>query len=225
MNWFPSNNHPSDKATYTMHITVPAELTAAANGVLTDVTENDDATRTFVWQMDEPMASYLTIVAIGDYVEVRDDSGPVPIRNYFPKDADASLISGFGITQQIMAWLIETVGPYPFAEYGVVIVPGFPAALETQSLSIFRQRRARPNGDHARTGASMVWQQRCAGALAGHLVERGIRHLFHCASSWRKLTESAGYNSFYPKYPRPCRRQAISTFRSSSVLAYTFVAP
>ena len=137
MNWFPCNNHPSDKATYTMHITVPAELTAAANGVLTDVTENDDTTRTFVWQMEEPMASYLTIVAIGDYVEARDDSGPVPIRNYFPKDADASLINGFSITQQMMAWLIETVGPYPFAEYGVVIVPGFPAALETQSMSIF----------------------------------------------------------------------------------------
>ena len=137
MNWFPCNNHPSDKATYAMNITVPAELTAAANGILTEVIENDDATRTFVWQMDDPMASYLTIVAIGDYVEIRDDSGPVPIRNYFPRDADASLINGFGITQQMMAWLIETLGDYPFAEYGVVVLPGFPAALETQTLSVF----------------------------------------------------------------------------------------
>ena len=33
MNWFPCNNHPSDKATYTISVTVPAGLTVAANGV------------------------------------------------------------------------------------------------------------------------------------------------------------------------------------------------
>lgn len=137
MNWFPCNNHPSDKATYTMHITVPADLTAVASGVLTEVISNDDATRTFVWEMEEPMASYVTTVVVGDYIEARDDSGPVPIRNFYPPGADASLIDGYAITQKMMAWLIEIVGPYPFAEYGVVILPGFPIALETQSLPIF----------------------------------------------------------------------------------------
>ena len=83
------------------------------------------------------MASYLAMVAVGDFVEMRDNSGPVPIRNYFPKDTTASVISGYGITQQMMAWLIDTIGPYPFEEYGVVVLPGFPAALETQTLSVF----------------------------------------------------------------------------------------
>ncbi len=137
MNWYPCNNHPQDKATYTMRITVPEALTAAANGVLTDQTSNDDGTRTFVWQMDDPMASYLSIVAIGEFNEVRDESGAIPIRNYFPADSGPTLISGYGVTQNMMAWLNKLVGPYPFAEYGVVVVPGFPAALETQSLSIF----------------------------------------------------------------------------------------
>lgn len=137
MTWFPSNNHPSDKATYTMRITVPADLAAAANGVLAEVIDNDDETRTFVWRMDAPMATYLTIVAVGDYVEARDESGPVPIRNYFPAGLSADIISGYDITQEIMSWLIELIGPYPFAEYGVVVLPGFPAALETQTLSAF----------------------------------------------------------------------------------------
>ena len=144
MNWFPNNNHPSDKATYTMQITVPQDLTAAANGVLSKTIENDDATTTFVWQMDAPMASYLTIVAVGDYIEVRDESGPVPLRNYFPSDTSTSVINSYGFTQQMMAWLISKLGPYPFAEYGVVIVPGFPAALETQTLSIFGDGAADP---------------------------------------------------------------------------------
>ncbi len=137
MNWFTSNNHPADKATYTMAITVPRDLTAAANGVLDDVINNGDETRTFVWMMNQPMATYLSIVAIGDFVEFRDDSGPVPIRNYFPAGLDADIVSGFDVTQEIMNWLIDMIGPYPFAEYGVVILPGFPAALETQTLSAF----------------------------------------------------------------------------------------
>ena len=137
MTWFPSNNHPSDKAAYTMTISVPRELTAAANGILTEVMDNDDGTRSFVWRMDEPMASYLTLVAVGDYIETRDESGPVPIRNYIPAGIDAEIISGYDITQEIMTWLIELIGPYPFAEYGVVVLPGFPAALETQTLSAF----------------------------------------------------------------------------------------
>lgn len=137
MNWFPCNNHPSDKATFSMRITVPADLTAAANGVLAEVTDNDDGTHAFVWEMTDPMASYLTIVAVGDYIAARDDSGPVPIRNYFPAGMDTSIVNGYEITQEIMTWLVELIGPYPFTEYGVVVLPGFPAALETQTLSAF----------------------------------------------------------------------------------------
>ena len=36
--WFPVNDHPSDKASYTFHITVPKGLEAVANGVLTSKT-------------------------------------------------------------------------------------------------------------------------------------------------------------------------------------------
>ena len=137
MNWFPSNNHPLDKATYTFRITVPAGLTAAANGTLSETSGNEDGTTTFIWQMSQPMASYLALVAVGDFVALRDESGPVPIRNYFPKGTAANVISGFDITQEMMAWLIETLGPYPFEEYGALVLPGFPFALETQTLSVF----------------------------------------------------------------------------------------
>ena len=77
MNWFPCNNHPLDKATYRFHITVPEGLTVAANGTLSQVSDNEDGTTSFVWQMQQPMASYLAMVAVGDFVEMRDDSGPV----------------------------------------------------------------------------------------------------------------------------------------------------
>ena len=34
MGWFPSNNHPTDKATFRLSMTVPATLTVVGNGLL-----------------------------------------------------------------------------------------------------------------------------------------------------------------------------------------------
>lgn len=137
MNWFPCNNHPLDKASYSFRITVPQGLTVVANGVLSETIAKDDGTRVFLWEMEQPMASYLALVAIGDFVADRDDSALVPIRNYFPAGASDASIAGYASTGDMMAWLSDLLGPYPFTEYGVVAVPGFPTALEAQSKSIF----------------------------------------------------------------------------------------
>jgi len=137
MNWFPANNHPLDKATFTFIITVPEPNVVAANGILTDVTENLEGFRSYHWEMNDLMASYLAIVAVGDFIEVRDDSGDVPIRNYFPAGTPQNVIDTYDVTGDMMIFLSDMLGEYPFEVYGVVAVPNFPAALETQTLSIF----------------------------------------------------------------------------------------
>ena len=53
----------------------------AANGVLTDTIDNGD-TQTFVWEMSEPMASYLATVDVAEFT-VQTEEGPngLPIRS------------------------------------------------------------------------------------------------------------------------------------------------
>ena len=64
--WFPANDHPSDKASFTFKIKVPAGLEAIANGVLkSQRTSRDWATWT--WDAKEPMAPYLAGMAIGEF--------------------------------------------------------------------------------------------------------------------------------------------------------------
>ncbi len=58
MTWFPSNNHPSDKATFELRITVPESTTAAATGLLVNQTTAAGRTAS-TWRMDDPMATYL----------------------------------------------------------------------------------------------------------------------------------------------------------------------
>jgi len=136
--WFPANDHPSDKATYSFRLDVPEGLLAAANGEL--LAQTTDAGRTvFEWEMDDPMASYLATVVIGDYelVSTEGASG-VPVRNVFPIDLPADARQSFDRTDDMIAGLAEVLGPYPFDEYGVAVVDEtLFFALETQTLSIF----------------------------------------------------------------------------------------
>ena len=64
--WYPVNDHPLDKASYTFHITVPAGLEAIANGELKSNRTRQGKT-TWVWDAKEPMASYLTTATIGEF--------------------------------------------------------------------------------------------------------------------------------------------------------------
>ncbi len=138
--WFPGNDHPLDKATFTFRITVPDGVTAAANGTLVDELDAGGGT-TWVWEMDRPMATYLATVVIGDFTIVRDadasvDAG-IPIRHVLPGSTTVADWPGLERQGEMVAFLSELFGPYPFDRYGIAIVDGFGAALENQTLSLF----------------------------------------------------------------------------------------
>lgn len=137
MSWFPSNNHPTDKATFEIRITVPATSTAASNGVLVEEISANGYTTT-TWRMDDPMASYLAAVYVGDFerIETRQPGSPL-IRDYVPRNSPAEIVEALSITPQAISYFEDLLGPYPFDAYGTIVLPlelGF--ALENQTLSV-----------------------------------------------------------------------------------------
>jgi Peptidase family M1 domain/Peptidase M1 N-terminal domain len=80
--WYPVNDHPSDKAAYDLQITVPAGLQAVSNGALLGSSTANGWT-TWNWRATEPMASYLTMAAIGKFdlqsyqANIKPRQGPV----------------------------------------------------------------------------------------------------------------------------------------------------
>ena len=138
--WFPSNDHPLDKATYTFRIMVPEGTVAAANGNHVD-TITDLGFNTWVWEVTTPMASYLATLVIGDLEIVHDEvstaEAGVPIRNVIPKAMADRIWPDLDRTGEMLRYLEEVFGPYPFDTYGIAVVDGFEGALENQTLSIF----------------------------------------------------------------------------------------
>ncbi len=64
--WFPVNDHPTDKASYTFHVTVPDGREVVANGKLVDQ-ETAAGWTTWTWDAPAPMASYLATVDVGEW--------------------------------------------------------------------------------------------------------------------------------------------------------------
>jgi aminopeptidase N len=137
--FYPVNEHPLDKATYTITVTTDADYTVAANGI-GDVIAEEDGLRTMRFAPRDPMASYLVTIAIGRFDKQTDISPitQIPIRNYFAEGLPADLIAEFDTQPQMMDAFSAMFGDYPFEVYGSVVHDApIRAALETQTLSTF----------------------------------------------------------------------------------------
>jgi aminopeptidase N len=130
--WYAVNDQPSDKALYSFTITAPAPLVGVANGELVSrrTTAGETTTR---WKLDEPAASYLVTIAIGDLVETKDRSGSgVPITYWTPRDKPG-LVAKLRAAPAGLAWLEDRLGPFPFGSLGFLIVDS-DSGMETQTM-------------------------------------------------------------------------------------------
>ncbi len=138
MNWYPNNNHPTDKATYSFYITVPERYVVAANGLLINIVEQDGL-HTYHWEASDPMASYLATVNVARFDMVQEE-GPdgLPLINFFPSQSSSRMQRNFANTGEMIAYFSELIGPFPFESYGAIVMDApLGGALETQTRSIF----------------------------------------------------------------------------------------
>lgn len=137
--WFPANDHPQDKATYTIMITVAKPFSVAANGRLAEVLDHGD-TRTFIWQADDAYASYLVTVNIAVFERFEDEpaEGSIPLRYYVPADYLEAAQTLYRDVPEMLAFFGGLFGAYPHAAYGAVLADSrLPFALETQTMTLY----------------------------------------------------------------------------------------
>jgi aminopeptidase N len=135
---FPSNDHPSDKASYTVRFDVPSDIVAVANGVPIGRREHDGRT-TWSYVQRQPMATELIQLAVGGYDLLwAGRHRGIPIRNVIAPTLRDVGDPAVALTPQHLDWMMSRVGRYPFDIYGSLIVDvelGF--ALETQTISLY----------------------------------------------------------------------------------------
>jgi aminopeptidase N len=132
--WYPVTDHPSDEALYDISVTVPEGWSGIANGQLMSTTTGSGGRVTFHWHSADPVASYLTTLAVGRYKKITD-TGPrgIPLTYWLRTGEDEELEDVARRTPELLSWLEERFGPYPFPSAGAVWVES-DSAMETQQM-------------------------------------------------------------------------------------------
>ena len=137
--WFPVNDHPVDRATYTFRVTVPNAYDVVANGLPQGTTAHGIRT-THLWVANDPMASYLATIDIGDWrMRTRQTDSGLPVIDAVDPDVASRARAALRREPEIIDFLQSQFGPYPFESSGAIVTDsrtlGF--ALETQTRPIY----------------------------------------------------------------------------------------
>ncbi|WP_199520326.1 M1 family metallopeptidase [Kitasatospora sp. MBT63] len=136
--WYPVNDDLNDKATYTFRITTPSGVKALANGEQHGEAQVHGGRSTVTWEMRRPMASYLSMVAIGDFRVTRGEAGGIPSVTAYDPAAGGDDTFLRATTERAVVEQARRFGRYPFDSVGGIIDRiGVGYELETQSRPVY----------------------------------------------------------------------------------------
>lgn len=143
--WFPSSDHPSDKATYDITIKAPKGLTGVSNGRLISTHDRGGSTYTH-WRESRPMATYLATATIGTF-DVQTGRTPSGIPIYVAIDPtlkNSNNVDVYAVTAAATDYWSQIFGPYPFEETGAIVddMPQAGFSLEVQSKPAYSAVRS-----------------------------------------------------------------------------------
>ena len=134
--WFPSNNHPTDPATFHTTVTTPLRLRGVSNGV-PEPPRRHRRSVSRTWRQDEPMATYLATIAIGRYRFDRARFGGqagVPYLAALDPRHGSLRAQVRRRTRNAYDFLTGLLDGYPFTSVGAIVDPSpIGYALETQT--------------------------------------------------------------------------------------------
>src|SRR5687767_12432515 len=119
--WFPSLDHPYDKAGVEFFVTAPARYDVVANGRLVETTSRQDGTRLTHWRTDVPVAVYCMVFGATEFsvIDAGGWQGTRLLHYLYPKDRERGL-ADHGRALQMLAFYTELVGPYPYEKLALV---------------------------------------------------------------------------------------------------------
>ena len=153
--WFPSVDHPHDKATASLTIHAPEAWVVVANGrQLGEPANGADGTRTWSWRTDVAVSAYnlvfgaaeMSVVPVGLAACGRAPASPradgcVEVSAWlFEEDTVQASIS-FGRAADMVDFYSELIGPYPFEKLAHVQAATRFGGMENASAIFYSERR------------------------------------------------------------------------------------
>lgn len=196
--WFPANDHPLDKARFTVIITVPDTMIAFASGALAR-TERGVDTTTYRWDTGTAVAPHTMTAGFAQAALVTDEvaSGGtgIRIRHVLPPDLADKPPAALAKIDDIIAFLEQRYGRFPYKDYGVVVVDGQDLALPTHTWSIVTRQVLQSDDAELRLAADIGRHWFGDSVAVASWSDVWLSTAFGTYSSWMWLQRNVGLNA------------------------------
>lgn len=118
--WFPSLDHPSDKSSLALHVTLPAHYTVIANGKLEQVENGKSGFKTWHWSEPVPIPTYCMVFGAAEFTVIALSEQPWPISYYVYSEDAPHAAKNFGRVQEMMRFFTSRFGAYPYGKLALV---------------------------------------------------------------------------------------------------------
>ncbi|MGN6619366.1 MAG: M1 family metallopeptidase [Ilyomonas sp.] len=188
--WCPTIDHPNQKCTDEISMTVPAKYVTLSNGILTYKKNNNDGTRTDTWKIDKPHSPYLFFMGVGDYAVIKDSYKGKQVNYYVEKEYAPVARKIFGLTpEMIKAFSTLLNYDYPWQKYDQMTARDYVSgAMENTTATLHTD----------------ALQQNARELTDGNKYEDYVSHeLFHqwfgdlvTAESWSNITVNESFADY-----------------------------
>lgn len=136
--WFPTIDHPNQKTTEEITMTVPNKYVTLSNGALISKKINKDGTRTDTWKMDKPHAPYLFMMAVGNFKIYHDKWKNTPVDYYLEPVYAPYAKQIFGKTPEMIDFYSKKLGiDFPWNKYAQIVVRDYVSgAMENTTATL-----------------------------------------------------------------------------------------
>ena len=134
--WLPCIDSPTDRFTSEVNITAPKQYQAISNGILRHTDDNADGTRTFHWEQEQTLVSYLMSVVVGEFDSYDQQWDGIPVLSYVPKGRGADAERSFKKTPAMVEYFSKQIGVrYAWPKYSQTCMEDFSGGMENTSAT------------------------------------------------------------------------------------------
>ena len=139
--WFPSIDHPSDKATVDFSVTAPEKYDVVANGRLVETRLLGASRKLTRWSESVPIPTYCMVIGVAEFSVTHAGNGStIPLMVYaYPQDA-AAASRMFAQSNSILRFFTDRIGPFPYEKLAQVEATTRIGGMENASAIFYQER-------------------------------------------------------------------------------------
>ena len=187
--WFPTIDKPNERMTQTLKVTVENKFKTLSNGTLDRSVQNADGTRTDHWNMNDPHAPYLVMLAVGEFAIVTEQWRDIELAYYVEQAYESDAKKIFAHTSEMLEFFSTILDyPYPWDKFSQIIVRDYVSgAMENTTAIVY--------GDFIQKTSRELIDDDNDYIIAHEMFHHWFGDLVTC-ESWSNLTLQEGFANY-----------------------------